>query len=309
MYGQMTAGSWIYIGTQGILQGTYETFGAVARRALRRDAEAGRFGAHRRDGRDGRRAAARGDDERGRVPRRRGRSARIEKRVETALLRPHDATTSTRRSRVLARSERGEGVRSGSSATAPRCSRSSCAAASRPTSDRPDLAHDALVGYVPPASRSRRRAELRAGRPAEYIAKRRWRSMRAHVQAMVAHAASAARSPSTTATTSAARRRRPASRDAFDFPGFVPAYIRPLFCEGKGPFRWVALSGDPEDIDRTDELVLELFPDDEHLRRWITMAREQVEFQGLPARICWLGQGERATLRRRAQRPRGDAAS
>jgi urocanate hydratase len=85
-------------------------------------------------------------------------------------------------------------------------------------------------------------------------------------------------------------------RDAFDIPGFIPEYIRPLFCEGKGPFRWVALSGDPADIQRTDELVLELFPRDEHLRRWITLAQERIRFQGLPARICWLGQGERATF-------------
>ncbi len=83
-------------------------------------------------------------------------------------------------------------------------------------------------------------------------------------------------------------------RDAFDFPGFVPAYIRPLFCEGKGPFRWVALSGDPEDIYRTDQAILELFPDDDHLRRWIVMAKERIHFQGLPSRICWLGYGERA---------------
>ena len=97
-------------------------------------------------------------------------------------------------------------------------------------------------------------------------------------------------------------------QDAFDFPGFVPAYIRPLFCEGKGPFRWVALSGDPEDIYRTDEAVMELFPEDEHLQRWLTMAREKVPFQGLPARICWLGYGERAKAGLNVQRHGGRAA-
>ena len=117
-----------------------------------------------------------------------------------------------------------------------------------------------------------------------------------HVRAMLEMQAARRGRPSTTATTSAPRRSRPASADAFRIPGFVPEYIRPLFCEGKGPFRWVALSGDPEDIYRTDQAVLETFPDDEALARWIRLAREKVQFQGLPARICWLGYGERAKL-------------
>jgi urocanate hydratase len=153
-------------------------------------------------------------------------------------------------------------------------------------------AHDELNGYIPAGLSLAAAAELREWDPEEYV-RRSMESMRVHCEAMVEMMQRGA------VTFDYGNNLRGQAldagyADAFAFPGFVPAYIRPLFAEGKGPFRWAALSGDPKDIYRTDELVLELFPEDEHLRRWITMARERVAFQGLPARICWLGQGERA---------------
>jgi urocanate hydratase len=153
-------------------------------------------------------------------------------------------------------------------------------------------AHDELNGYVPAGLSLAEAAALRESDPAAYVT-RSMASMAAHCEAMVELMRRGA------VTFDYGNNLRGQARDAgyadaFAFPGFVPAYVRPLFCEGKGPFRWCALSGDPADIHRTDELVLELFPDDAHLRRWIEMARERIAFQGLPARICWLGQGERA---------------
>jgi urocanate hydratase len=153
-------------------------------------------------------------------------------------------------------------------------------------------AHDALNGYVPAGLPLAEADDLRGRDPREYV-RRSMESMRAHCEAMV----EMMRRGAVTfdyGNNLRGQAREAGYADAFAFPGFVPAYVRPLFCEGKGPFRWVALSGDPADIHRTDELVLELFPDDVHLRRWIEEARRKVEFQGLPARICWLGQGERA---------------
>jgi urocanate hydratase len=153
-------------------------------------------------------------------------------------------------------------------------------------------AHDTLNGYVPAGMPLAAALALRASDPKAYIA-RATASIVEHVRAMLALMKAGA------VTFDYGNNIRTVAFDAgltsaFEFPGFVPAYVRPLFCEGKGPFRWVALSGDPKDLHRTDELVLELFPHDAHLKRWITLAREKVHFQGLPARICWLGQGERA---------------
>jgi urocanate hydratase len=153
-------------------------------------------------------------------------------------------------------------------------------------------AHDTLNGYVPNGMSLADAASLRKSDPAEYV-RRANASIVEHVKAMLAMQERGAitfdygNNIRTVALDSGVR-------NAFNIPGFVPEYVRPLFCEGKGPFRWVALSGDPRDLARTDDLVLELFPDNEHLRRWITMAKERIHFQGLPARICWLGQGERA---------------
>src|SRR5262249_47950815 len=153
-------------------------------------------------------------------------------------------------------------------------------------------AHDTLNGYVPNGLTVDAAAELRQRDPREYV-RRANASIVRHVEAMLAMQKRGAiafdygNNIRTVALDNGVK-------SAFDIPRFVPEYVRPMFCEGKGPFRWVALSGDPKDLARTDDLVLELFPHDAHLRRWITMARERVHFQGLPARICWLGQGERA---------------
>ena len=149
------------------------------------------------------------------------------------------------------------------------------------------------MGTCRRACRSTRRHALRARDPKEYV-RRANASIVAHVEAMLAHAEARRHHLRLRQQHSDGGARQRRGRTRSTFPGFVPEYVRPLFCEGKGPFRWVALSGDPKDLARTDELVLELFPHDAHLRRWIAMARERVHFQGLPARICWLGQGERA---------------
>jgi urocanate hydratase len=292
MYGQMTAGSWIYIGTQGILQGTYETFGAVAREhfggSLRgRLVVTGGLG-----GMGGAQplAATMNDaiclcvevD-----------PSRIRRRIETRYL--DRETTSLDEALAwcdaarLAGTPLSVGLLGNCAEVLPELVRRSVV---------PDVltdqtsAHDPLNGYVPEGLTVEAAEELRAGDPAEYV-RRSMASMATHVRAMLAlmRAGSVTFDYGNNLRTQALDA---GVKDAFDFPGFVPAYVRPLFCEGKGPFRWVALSGDPRDLSRTDDLVLELFPDDRHLARWIAMAREKVAFQGLPARICWLGQGERA---------------
>jgi urocanate hydratase len=292
MYGQMTAGSWIYIGTQGILQGTYETFGAVARQ---------HFGGSLRGtwtltggmgGMGGAQPLA--------VTMNGGAvlcvdvdPTRIQRRLDTRYCdrMTHDLDEALRW--TLEARDRGEALSVGLVGN--------CAEVLPELLRRgviPDAltdqtsAHDALVGYVPAGLSLEDAAELREHDPKEYV-RRSMESMRVHCEAMVGMMRRGA------VTFDYGNNLRGQAKDAgyddaFAFPGFVPAYVRPLFCEGKGPFRWVALSGDPADIHRTDELVLELFPEDEHLRRWITQAREKVAFQGLPSRICWLGQGERA---------------
>src|SRR5690349_7465249 len=292
MYGQMTAGSWIYIGTQGILQGTYETFGAVARRHFG-GTLAGRFvltaGLGGMGGAQPLAATLNGAaflgidvDE-----------SRIDRRLATRYLdrktRDLDEALAWVREASEAKRAMSIGLVGNAADVLPELVRRGVV---------PDVltdqtsAHDTLYGYVPAGLPLDEAASLRRSAPNEYI-RRASESIVAHVRAMVEMQRRGA------VTFDYGNNIRTVAldagvRDAFAFPGFVPEYIRPLFCEGKGPFRWVALSGDPADIYRTDELVLELFPDDIHLRRWITMAREKVHFQGLPARICWLGQGERA---------------
>jgi urocanate hydratase len=292
MYGQMTAGSWIYIGTQGILQGTYETFAAVARQ---------HFGGTLRGtwtltggmgGMGGAQPLA--------VTMNGGAvlcvdvdPTRIQRRLDTRYCdrMTHDLDEALRW--TLDARGRGEALSVGlvgnCAEVLPELLRRGVVpdALTDQTS-----AHDALVGYVPAGLSLAEAAELRERDPREYV-RRSTESMRVHCEAMVEMMRRGA------VTFDYGNNLRTQAldagfADAFAFPGFVPAYVRPLFCEGKGPFRWVALSGDPADIHRTDDLVLELFPEDEHLRRWIAHAREKVAFQGLPARICWLGQGERA---------------
>ena len=292
MYGQMTAGSWIYIGTQGILQGTYETFGAVARK---------HFGGSLRGtwtltggmgGMGGAQPLAVTMNE-GAVLCVDVDPARIQRRIDTRYCdrMTHDLDEAL--GWVDQARKAGQALSVG---LVGNCAEVLPELVRRGVT--PDVltdqtsAHDALVGYVPAGMSLEEADALREADPAGYQ-RRSMESMRAHCEAMVQMQFRGA------ITFDYGNNLRGQARDAgyddaFAFPGFVPAYVRPLFCEGKGPFRWVALSGDPADIARTDELVLELFPDDEHLRRWIAHAREKVEFQGLPARICWLGQGERA---------------
>jgi urocanate hydratase len=292
MFGQMTAGSWIYIGTQGILQGTYETFGAVAARHFG-GSLAGRFiltaGLGGMGGAQPLAATMNGGvmlavevDE-----------SRADKRLATGYC---DRKTSSL-DEALAMVERARTAREALSIALVGNAADVLPALVR-RGVTPDVltdqtsAHDTLNGYVPRGMSLAEAIRLRGSDPSRYIAEST-ASIVTHVQAMLELQRRGA------VTFDYGNNIRTVAfdagvRDAFDFPGFVPEYIRPLFCEGKGPFRWVALSGDPRDIHRTDDLVLELFPENTHLRRWITLARERVHFQGLPARICWLGQGERA---------------
>jgi urocanate hydratase len=292
MYGQMTAGSWIYIGTQGILQGTYETFGAVARtrfngslrgRLVLTGGLGGMGGAQPLAAtmNDGVCLAIEVDP------------ARVQRRLETRYL---DRSTTSVDEAVHWCEAAARGGVALSVGLVGNCAELLPALARR--GFRPDVvtdqtsAHDPLNGYIPAGLSVDQAAELRRSAPDTYVRESR-ASIAQHVTAMLEFQQRGA------VTFDYGNNIRTEARDAgvrnaFDIPGFVPEYIRPLFCEGKGPFRWVALSGDPEDLHRTDRLVLELFPDDAHLRRWITLARERVAFQGLPARICWLGQGERA---------------
>ena len=292
MYGQMTAGSWIYIGSQGILQGTYETFGAVARRhfggSLRgRIVITGGLG-----GMGGAQplAATMNDAVCLAVE---VDPARVKRRLETRYL--DRATASLDDALTWCEEAKRDGTPL-SVGLIGNCADVLPALARR--GFVPDVltdqtsAHDPLNGYVPTGLDVEQAAALRRTAPDEYV-RRAVASMVAHVQAMLALKRKGA------VTFDYGNNIRTQARDggladAFEIPGFVPEYIRPLFCEGKGPFRWVTLSGEPKDLHRTDRLVLELFPDDEHLRRWIELAQERVAFQGLPARICWLGQGERA---------------
>jgi len=292
MYGQMTAGSWIYIGSQGILQGTYETFGAVARQHFG-GTLAGRVvltaGLGGMGGAQPLAATMHGAAFLGiEVD-----PARIAKRVATGYCDRQTASLDQALAWIAeakaARTPLSVGLVGNAAVVLPELVRRGVV---------PDVltdqtsAHDTLSGYVPAGLSLEAAAELRRADPKQYV-RQATASIVEHVRAMLAMRARGA------VTFDYGNNLRTVAHDAgltdaFAFPGFVPAYVRPLFCEGKGPFRWVALSGDPKDLARTDELVLELFPEDEHLVRWITLAREKVQFQGLPARICWLGQGARA---------------
>ncbi|TMC46373.1 MAG: urocanate hydratase [Chloroflexi bacterium] len=294
MYGQMTAGSWIYIGSQGILQGTYETFGALA---------AKRFGGTLRGrivltsglgGMGGAQPLA--------VTMQEGvalcvevDAARIERRLKTRYL--DRATANLDEAIVWA-----EEARQSSSAISIGVvgNAAEVYAELLRRGFAPDVvtdqtsAHDPLRGYIPAPLTVDEAKDLRARDPQEYLEMVK-HSVREHLGAMLGLQRKGAE------TFDYGNNLRGLALEAgvtnaFDIPGFVPAYIRPLFSEGKGPFRWVALSGDAGDIDRTDRAVMDALPDNEHLHRWLRLARERVQFQGLPARICWLGYGERAKV-------------
>jgi urocanate hydratase len=292
MYGQMTAGSWIYIGSQGILQGTYETFAAVADRHFG-GSLAGRLvvtaGLGGMGGAQPLAATMLGAA----ILAIEVDPARIDKRLATRYC---DRMT---RDLDEALAWLGTAQRSGAALSVGLVGN---AADVLPELVRrgvvPDVltdqtsAHDTLNGYVPAGMTLAEALVLRVSDPRAYVA-RAVQTAAVHVRAMLelrrrgAVAFDYGNNVRTVAFDAGVA-------DAFDIPGFVPEYVRPLFCQGKGPFRWVALSGDPRDIYRTDALAVELFPEDAHLKRWLTLARERVQFQGLPARICWLGQGARA---------------
>jgi urocanate hydratase len=293
MYGQMTAGSWIYIGTQGILQGTYECFAAIARQ---------RFGGTLAGtvtvtaglgGMGGAQPLA--------VTMNGGIAlcldvdpTRVQRRLEHRYLDEiaTDYADAVRRCEA-ARADRralSVGLVGNAAEVVPRLLADGFAADI--VTDQTS-AHDPL-SYVPADMSLDAAAQLRAEEPDVYV-RRAQESMARHVDAMVGFLDGGAE-VFDYGNSLRAEAALGGSTRAFDYPGFLPAYIRPLFCEGKGPFRWVALSGDPADIAATDRAVLEEFPDDEHLARWIALASERVAFQGLPARICWLGYGERHRL-------------
>jgi urocanate hydratase len=291
MYGQMTAGSWIYIGTQGILQGTYETFAALAR---------GRF-----DGTlSGRLVATAGLGGMGGAQplaiTMNGGAAlcvevdlrRIERRIAGGYLDERAGSLDDALRRLDEARSRGEplsiGLLGNAAEVMPELARRGVDV--DVVTDQTS-AHDPLNGYVPAGLTVEQADALRASNPDEYL-RRVGESVLAHVDALrtLGRGGTEAFDYGNALRGLAAEH---GDEDAFAYPGFVPAYIRPLFCEGKGPFRWVALSGDPADIHATDAAILDLFGDQEHIARWIRLAADQVQFQGLPARICWLGYGER----------------
>ena len=291
MYGQMTAGSWIYIGTQGILQGTYETFAAAARKHFAGDLSGKLVVSGGMGGMGGAQPLAATmnggaflgidvDPE------------RIKRRVKTGycdvMVNDLDEALRILKNALRKREAASVGLVGNCADVVPALARRGVV---------PDLltdqtsAHDPLNGYVPNGMTLEQALELRRAKPEEYQ-KRSLEAIAAHVRGMLElqKLGAVTFDYGNNIRTFAFQQ---GVKDAYDFPGFVPAYIRPLFCEGRGPFRWAALSGEASDIYRTDELVLEMFPHDEILSRWIRLAQKRVRFQGLPARICWLGYGER----------------
>lgn len=291
MYGQMTAGSWIYIGTQGILQGTYETFSALATKMgwpslqgkVVLTAGLGGMGGAQPLAvtlNDGIALCVEVDP------------SRIQRRLETRYLDEHADSLDAAVARIEECRRQGKAL--------------SIAVTGNAAEVFPELlargveidvvtdqtsAHDPLNGYVPRGLTLAQAAALRNSDPRGYIGRSRV-SMARHCEAMVGFMR-AGSEVFDYGNNLRGEAKAAGYNEAFSYPGFVPAYIRELFCLGKGPFRWVALSGDPADIARTDEAVAALFKDDDHLQRWLRFAKERVEFQGLPARICWLGSGER----------------
>jgi urocanate hydratase len=292
MYGQMTAGSWIYIGTQGILQGTYQTFAAIGEQRFGGDLTGRLTLTAGLGGMGGAQPLA--------ITMNGGVAlvvevdpARVARRLETGYLDEQADSLDDALDRALAAKRAGEARSIGVLGNA--------AEAFPELLDRDvdvDIvtdqtsAHDPLNGYIPRGHTVEEAAELRRDDPEDYVARAR-ASMVEHCAAMVGFQRAGAE-VFDYGNSLRGEAERGGLKEAFAYSGFVPAYLRPLFCEGMGPFRWVALSGDPADIAATDEAMLEAFPDDDVLGRWLTLARERVHFQGLPARICWLGYGERA---------------
>ena len=291
MYGQMTAGSWIYIGSQGIVQGTYETFAAIANKHFNGTLKGTLSVTAGLGGMGGAQPLAITMNE-GVCLAAEVEQWRIEKRIQTKYCDEFIEDIDEAIDRAIEAKKNKEAV--------------SIAVLSNAVDllERlvkrnivPDIltdqtsAHDPLIGYWPHEISYEQAKILREQNPEQYL-EYAYRSMYRHVQLML----ELQKKGSITfdyGNNLRARAKEKGLQNAFDFPGFVPAYIRPLFCEGKGPFRWAALSGDPNDIAVTDKIISELFPQNESLQRWLKLAKELIAFQGLPARICWLGQGER----------------
>ena len=292
MFGQMTAGSWIYIGSQGILQGTYETFASAARRHFGGDLK-GRLVVTAGLGGMGGAQPLAGTMNGAVLVAVEVDPDRIRRRLSTGYVDRQadglDEALVLARAALLKREPLSIALLGNAADVLPRLVAGPLV---------PDLvtdqtsAHDLLNGYVPHGLPYDEALRLRTSDPARYL-ERSKTSIAAHVRAMLALKKKGA-IVFDYGNNIRQEARQAGVADAFEIPGFVPEFIRPLFCEGKGPFRWAALSGDPQDIHRTDEAVLELFPADEALGRWIRLARDRVAFQGLPARICWLGYGDRA---------------
>jgi len=294
MYGQMTAGSWIYIGTQGIVQGTYECFAEIARRRYGGSLAGTITLTGGLGGMGGAQPLA--------ITMNEGVALcvevdqhRIQRRLETRYLdeQADSLTDAIERCRAAARDRRplSVGLCANAADVLPELLREGFEADI--VTDQTS-AHDPLNGYVPNLMSLEEAVALRESDPDEYVARAR-RAAAAHCAAMVGFLDRGVE-VFDYGNSLRAEAKLGGFERAFAYPGFVPAYVRPLFCEGKGPFRWAALSGDPQDIATTDQAVLEEFPDDERLARWIRQAEEKIAFQGLPARICWLGYGERARL-------------
>jgi urocanate hydratase len=292
MYGQMTAGSWIYIGTQGILQGTFECFAAVARTHFSDSLRGKLVVTAGLGGMGGAQPLAATMNEATALVAEVDRS-RIQRRLDKRYLDEEAPSLDAAIDRALRARDAGEAVSIGVVANAVDLLDALIA-----RNIVPDIltdqtsAHDELTGYVPAGLRFDEALELRKNDPKKYVA-RSYETMARHMRAMI----ELQRRGAITfdyGNNLRGQAMKAGVENAFDVGGFVPMFIRPLFCEGKGPFRWAALSGDPNDIFVTDEAILKLFPQDAALHRWIRMAQKRVEFQGLPARICWLGYGERA---------------
>ncbi len=294
MYGQMTAGSWIYIGTQGILQGTFETFAAAAKQHYGSDLTGKFILTAGLGGMGGAQALA--------VTMNNGvciavevDAHRIERRLETKYLdlatESLDEALNLARNAVLSGRPLSIGLLGNAADIVPKIVEMKII---------PDIvtdqtsAHDELDGYIPNRMTFQEALDLRKSDPDRYM-QESFRAISEHVRGILQlkNMGSVAFDYGNNLRGQA---KKAGVENAFDYPGFVPAYVRPLFCEGKGPFRWVALSGDPEDIFKTDEKVIELFSENEQLVRWIKLAQDKIQFQGLPARICWLGYGDRAKL-------------
>jgi urocanate hydratase len=291
MFGQMTAGSWIYIGSQGIVQGTYETYAAVADKHFNGTLRGTLHVTAGLGGMGGAQPLAITMNE-GVALIAEVEEWRIDKRVATKYLDEKILDMDAAIDRAIRAKKNGEVVSIG-----VRCNAVHLLERLLEKNVIPDTltdqtsAHDPLIGYWPHEISYEKAKILRTQNPDDYIAYA-YNSMVRHVSLML-ELQSRGAITFDYGNNIRARAQEKGVKNAFDFPGFVPAYIRPLFCEGKGPFRWVALSGDPQDIAITDEVVANLFPSNKGLQRWLKLAKEKIEFQGLPARICWLGQGER----------------